>query len=151
MVTILLTNATIIDGTGADPVDGSVIVEDDRIKEVLSGPPGHFPSNAIVLDCRRQTMLPGLIDAHVHMGAIDANLMDQHRKYFPSMFVVRTLQRMKESLDQGFTTARDCGGIDPGFREAVARGLVPGPRLFVAGRALSQTGGRGDFRLTNEQ
>ena len=152
METIILRNATIIDGTGADPVsNGSVIVEGDRIKEVLSRPPGRVPSCAIILDCRQKTLLPGLIDAHVHMGAIDANLMEQHRKYFSSTFVIRALQRMKESLDQGFTTARDCGGIDAGFREAVAQGLVPGPRLFVAGRALSQTGGRGDFRLPNER
>lgn len=151
METIILRNATIIDGTGADPVpNGSVVIEGERIKEIVTGPPGHVPSDAITLDCRHQSLLPGLIDAHVHMAAVDADIMEQQRRYFTSLLVIRTLKVMKETLDQGFTTARDAGGIDPGFREAVAQGLVPGPRLFVAGRALSQTGGHGDFRLPTE-
>lgn len=151
METIILRNATIIDGTGADPVpNGSVVIEGERIKEIVTGPPGHVPSDAITLDCRHQSLLPGLIDAHVHMAAVDADIIEQQRRYFTSLLVIRTLKVMKETLDQGFTTARDAGGIDPGFREAVAQGLVPGPRLFVAGRALSQTGGHGDFRLPTE-
>ena len=149
--TLVLKNATIIDGTGADPVaNGSVIIEGERIKEILPGPPGQIPSNAYVIDCDQQTLLPGLIDAHVHMGAVEANIMDQQRRYFPSLLVIRTVNVIKETLDQGFTTARDCGGVDPGFREAVDQGLVPGPRLFVSGRPLSQTGGHGDFRLPTE-
>jgi imidazolonepropionase-like amidohydrolase len=151
METIILRNATIIDGTGADPVpNASVVIEGERIKEIVTRPPRHVPSDSITLDCRHQSLLPGLIDAHVHMGAVDANIMEQQRHYFTSLLVIRTLKVMKETLDQGFTTARDAGGIDPGFREAVAQGLVPGPRLFVAGRPLSQTGGHGDFRLPTE-
>jgi imidazolonepropionase-like amidohydrolase len=151
METLVLKNATIIDGTGADPVaNGSVVIEGERIKEILPGAPGQLPSQASVIDCRQQTLLPGLIDAHVHMGAVDANIIDQQRRYFPSLLVIRTLKVMKETLDQGFTTARDCGGADPGFREAVAQGLVTGPRLLVCGLALSQTGGHGDFRLPTE-
>ena len=150
--TLVLKNATIIDGTGDDPVpNGSVIIEGERIKEILTGEPGHLPSNSHIIDCGHQTLLPGLIDAHVHIGAIDANIMDQQRRYFPSLLIIRTLKVMKETLDQGFTTARDCGGADPGFREAVAQGLVPGPGLFVSGRPLSQTGGHGDFRLPTER
>ncbi len=150
--TIVLKNAMIIDGTGADPIsNGFVIIEKQRIQEVLPGSPGQLPSNAQMIDCRQQTLLPGLIDAHVHMGAVDANIMEQQRLYFPSMLVIRTLGVMKETLDQGFTTARDAGGIDPGFRQAVAQALVPGPRLFVAGLAMTQTGGHGDFRLPTER
>ena len=150
--TMVLKNATIIDGTAADPIpNGTVVIEGKRIKEILPGAPGQLPSNAYIIDCGNQTLLPGLIDAHVHLGAVDANIMDQQRRYFPSLLVIRTLGVMKETLDQGFTTARDCGGVDPGFREAVAQGLVPGPRLFVSGRPLSQTGGHGDFRLPTEQ
>jgi len=148
---LVFKEATIIDGTGTDPVQhGSVVVEGDRIKEVLTGDPGPLPSDAVVIDCRGRTLLPGLIDAHVHLGAVDANIMDQQRRYFPSMLVIRTLKVMKETLDQGFTTVRDAGGVDPGFREAVALGLVPGPRLLVCAQPLSQTGGHGDFRLPTE-
>ncbi len=151
MSTLVLKNATIIDGTGVDPIaNGSVVVEGDRIKEVLSGAPGKTPSDAAVIDCRHQTLLPGLIDAHVHLGAVDANIMEQQRRTYTSLLAIRTVRVIKETLDQGFTTVRDAGGADPGFREAVRQGLIQGPRLFVAGYALSQTGGHGDFRLPTE-
>lgn len=151
MQTVVLKNATIIDGTGADPlVNGSVIVEGERIKEIVSGSPGMAPADAINIDCRHQSLLPGLIDAHVHVAAVEANIMEQQRRNFPSLLVIRTLKVMEETLKQGFTTVRDAAGADPGFREAVEQGLIQGPRLFVAGCALSQTGGHGDFRLPTE-
>ena len=151
MTTLILRDAVIIDGTGHDPVPGgSVVVEGERIKEVLPGLPGRIPADATVLDCRHQTLLPGLIDAHVHVGAVEANIMDQQRRNYTSMLVIRALKVLKESLDQGFTTIRDAGGADPGFREAVRLGYVPGPRVFVAGYPLSQTGGHGDSRLPTE-
>jgi imidazolonepropionase-like amidohydrolase len=76
--------------------------------------------------------------------------MDQQRRHFTSMVVIRSLKVLKETLDQGFTTIREAGGADPGFREAVRQGHIQGPRLFVAGYPLSQTGGHGDFRLPTE-
>ena len=149
---IVLFNAMIIDGNGYEPIsNGFVVIEGERIKEVSQGSPNKIPSNAIQINCRQQALLPGLIDAHVHMGAIEATLADQHRLHFTSMWVIQTLQRIKATLEHGFTTARDVGGIDPGFREAVEQGLIPGPRLFVAGQALSQTGGHGDKRFPAEQ
>lgn len=151
MSTLVLKNAVVIDGTGGDPIaNGSVVVEGDRIKEVLRGPLGQLPSDALTIDCRNQTLLPGLIDGHVHLGAIDANIMEQQRLYHPSMLVIRTLKVMQEALDQGFTTVRDAGGADAGYREAQRLGLIPGPRIFISGCALSQTGGHGDFRLPTE-
>ncbi len=152
MSTLVLTRAQIIDGTGADPItNGTVVVEGDRIKEILPGAPGRIPAEAVTIDCGGRTLLPGLIDAHVHVGAVDANIMEQQRMYHPSMLVIRTLKVIQESLDQGFTTLRDAGGADAGFREAVRQGLIPGPRLFVAGAGLSQTGGHGDIRLPTER
>ena len=151
MTMLFLKNATIIDGTGADPVsNGAVVVEDDRIKEVLRGPSGWVPSDAQTIDCRNQTLLPGLIDVHVHVGAVDANIMEQQRLYHPSMLVIRSLKVIQEALDQGFTTIRDAGGADAGIREAQRQGLIPGPRMFISGYALSQTGGHGDSRLPTE-
>jgi imidazolonepropionase-like amidohydrolase len=151
MSTLVLKNAVIIDGTGGDPiVNGSVVLEGERIKEVWRGPSGQLPSDAQTIDCRNQTLLPGLIDGHVHLGAVDANIMEQQRLYHPSMLVIRTLKVIQEALDQGFTTVRDAGGADAGYREAQRQGLIPGPRMFVSGCALSQTGGHGDFRLPTE-
>lgn len=151
MNTFVLIKAMIIDGTGAAPLpNGSVIIEGERIKEVIPGPPGRVPSDAIIIDCHNQALLPGLIDAHVHVGAVEANLIEQQRRSFYSLLIIRTLKVIKEALDQGFTTVRDAGGADPGLREAVQQGLIQGPRLFVAGCPLSQTGGHGDFRLPTE-
>ena len=148
---LILKNAMIIDGTGNVPLpNGSVVVEGERIKEILPGLPGRIPSDATVIDCRHQALLPGLIDAHIHVGAVEANIMEQQRRNYTSMLVIRSLKVIKETLDQGFTTARDAGGADPGFREAVRQGYIQGPRLFVAGFPLSQTGGHGDSRLPTE-
>ena len=151
MSTLVLKNAVVIDGTGGDPiVNGAVVLEGERIKEVFRGPAGQLPSDTQIIDCRNQTLLPGLIDGHVHLGAVDANIMEQQRLYPPSMLVIRTLKVIQEALDQGFTTVRDAGGADAGYREAQRQGLIPGPRIFVSGCALSQTGGHGDFRLPTE-
>ena len=148
---VVLKNAVIIDGTGAEPVTGgSVVIEGDRIKEILPGAPGSLPIEAEVKDCGGKFLLPGLIDAHVHICAFEADLSEMRRRNYPAMKVVRSLQILKETLDQGFTSARDLGGADCGFREAVAEGYVPGPRLSVCGRNLSQTGGHGDARLPTE-
>lgn len=151
MNTFILKNAVLIDGTGRDPVpDSGVVIEGDRIQEVFAGRVRHLPRGSTVLDCRGQTLLPGLIDAHVHMNAVDTNILDQHRKNYPSAVIIRSLKIIEQTLDQGFTTVRDCGGIDPGYRELLNQGLYPSPRLFVAGRSLSQTGGHGEIRVPCE-
>jgi imidazolonepropionase-like amidohydrolase len=146
----VLTNATVIDATGADPRPGWLTIEGQRIRELGSGRPGALPGSAQVIDCQGQTLLPGLIDGHVHTGSVGPSIVDQQRSLRTSTLVIRTLEVLKETLDQGFTTARDCGGVDAGFREAVAEGRVPGARLSVSGRILSQTGGHGDWRLPSE-
>lgn len=149
--TLVLKNVVIIDGTGADPISGgSVVIEGDRIKEVGQGSPGKIPVQAAVLDGRGQTLLPGLIDAHVHVASSEANPMEQQRRHYPSIQVINTVRVLEETLMQGFTTVRDCGGADPGFRVALEQGLIRGPRLSVSGRFISQTGGHGDFRLPTE-
>ncbi|MGA2080776.1 MAG: amidohydrolase family protein [Holophaga sp.] len=151
MENTILVHATIIDCTGADPrPEGWVVLEGDRIKEVGHGRPGVLPAKATVIDCQGQTLLPGLIDGHVHIGSVEASIVEQQRTCHTSTLIIKSLKILKETLDQGFTTARDCGGVDAGFRQAVAEGLVPGPRLFVSGRILSQTGGHGDWRLATE-
>jgi imidazolonepropionase-like amidohydrolase len=149
--TIVFKNAMIIDGTGAEPLeDGTVVVEGERIREVLDGPAGHLPASVEVVQCRGKTLMPGLIDAHVHIGSVEADIGEQQRRTYPSVLVIRTLKIMKECLDQGFTAVRDCGGADAGFRIATRDGLVPGPRLAVCGKGLSMTGGHGDGRLPTE-
>ena len=134
---VLLTHALLIDGTGREPVeDATVVVEGDLIKDVLtSGRVGPLAGSVTTLDLRGRTLMPGLTDAHVHVCAVEGNTAEQHRVHPPSLIVAKALRRIEQCLAQGFTTVRDAGGADYGFREAVASGLYPGPRLLVSGRA----------------
>ena len=151
MDTIVLTNVRIIDCTGREPIEyGLVVLEGNFIKEVVSGSPAVLPQAATIIDCRGMTLLPGLIDAHVHIGSVDATFTEQQRRNFTSVLVIKAAINLKEALDQGFTSVRDEGGADPGFKQALAGGLIPGPRLSVCGRIISQTGGHADGRLPTE-
>src|SRR5881397_2112673 len=148
----VFTNASLIDCTGADPVEGAtVIVEDDRIKDVRAkGGSGALPGPVTTIDCAGATLMPGLTDAHVHICAVSENITDQHRVYPPSYIAARAMRRAEECLRQGFTTVRDAGGADYGFRLALEEGHAPGPRLLVSGNYISQTGGHGDKRRRAE-
>ena len=148
----VFTNAFLIDCTGAEPVEGAaVVVEDDTIKDVARhGTVGALPGPVTTLDCKGATLMPGLTDAHVHICAITENITDQHRYYPASYIAARAMRRAEECLMQGFTTARDAGGADYGFRLALEEGHFPGPRLLVSGNYLSQTGGHGDKRRRAE-
>jgi imidazolonepropionase-like amidohydrolase len=152
MALTILTNAFLIDGTGKEPVDGAaVVVEGERIKDVIrSGKVGPLRGKVETIDLRGRTLMPGLTDAHVHVCAVEGNTAEQHRDNPPSLIAAKTLRRIEQALQQGFTTVRDAGGADYGFREAVSSGLYPGPRMLVSGRALSQTGGHGDKRRRAE-
>ena len=145
-------NTFLIDCTGGEPVDGAaVVVEDHRVKEVVRhGKVGALPGPVTTIDCKGATLMPGLTDAHVHICAVTENITDQHRHYPPSYIAARAMRRAEECLMQGFTTVRDAGGADYGFRLAVEEGHFPGPRLLVSGNYLSQTGGHGDKRRRAE-
>ena len=128
-----------------------MVLEGERIKDVIpSGKVGPLRGHVETLDLKGRTLMPGLTDAHVHMCAVEGNTAEQHRHHPLSLIAAKTLRRIEQALQQGFTTVRDAGGADYGFREAVASGLYPGPRLLVSGRALSHTGGHGDKRRRAE-
>jgi imidazolonepropionase-like amidohydrolase len=86
----------------------------------------------------------------VHICAVEGNITDQHRLLPPSLLAAKALRRAEECLMQGFTTVRDAGGADYGFREAISEGIYPGPRMLVSGGYISQTGGHGDKRRRAE-
>jgi len=120
-----------------------VLVEDDRIVEVSPKP--IKAKKADVYDVRGLTLMPGLIDGHVHAIAMMVNLFRLHEQ--PEMLTALEAKEILEAmLMRGFTAVRDAGGADSGLKQAVERGLIKGPRLFIAGRALSQTGGHADGR-----
>jgi len=148
----VLANAFLIDCTGNEPIEGAaVVIEGERIKDVVrSGKVGPLKGRVDTLDLKGDTLMPGLTDAHVHICAVEGNITDQHRYHPPSLIAAKSLKRVEQALFQGFTTVRDAGGADWGFREAVNQGLLQGPRLLVSGQYLSQTGGHGDKRRRAE-
>jgi imidazolonepropionase-like amidohydrolase len=102
---------------------------------------------AQVIDLHGRYLCPGLIDCHVHVSAAPGGLtLRELFEAHPNTIAYRTTFVIREMLLRGFTTARDTGGADVALRNAIEEGLLPGPRLFIAGKALSQTGGHGDNR-----
>ncbi len=139
---IAIVGGTLIDGSGRDPVkNATVVIEGERIAGVGAGSP--VPKGAMVIDAGGRTILPGIIDCHVH-GTYRARDMRQHLLNAPTYNVLRSTAVLKETLACGVTTARDMGGADAGFREAIAEGYIDGPRLLISIAMISQTGGHGD-------
>lgn len=98
-----------------------------------------------VIDAQGRTLMPGLIDCHVHVTAIE-NSFTATEALPASLVAFRCGHVLGAMLDRGFTTVRDMGGADHGLVRALEEGWLRGPRLFTCGRVLSQTGGHGDFR-----
>lgn len=149
----ILRGATLIDGTGGAPIaDAEIDIKDGRM--VYAGPartgteaPG-TEAPARVIELNGRTVLPGFIDAHVHLGmSIEDQPADAAR--FASERTLRTALNARKTLMAGVTTARDLGGMDRGFRDAIAAGLIQGPRTHLAITPLSPTGGHTDFTLPN--
>lgn len=144
MTIVHFRNCTILDGTHPEPRPGcEVVVEGHTIREVSEKPLAAGGADSIDLGGR--TLMPGLIDAHVHAVACAVNL-GTLPSIPMSLVALEARQILEAMLKRGFTTVRDAGGADFGLAEAVEKGLIDGPRLFIAGRALSQTGGHGDSR-----
>jgi len=144
-------HATVLACTGTDPVyDATVIVEGAVIKDVLTSTRSAAGAAGELVDCGGRTVMPGLIDAHVHVCAVEVDIAAQRRDYPASLLAYAAAKMISQTLDQGFTTVRDAGGADWGMKEAVGRGLIPGPRMFVSGHPLSQSGGHGDSRTRAE-
>ena len=121
----------------------NVFVEDGVIREISERPPN---PDTEVIDCGGRVLMPGLIDAHVHVYAAGLNIARVVQS--PVSYLAHfAAQFLRSSLDRGFTTLRDVGGADIGLALAIKDGLLDRvPRLFYGGRVISQTGGHGDFR-----
>jgi imidazolonepropionase-like amidohydrolase len=142
----VLTGATLIDGTGAAPMhDAAVVIDGDRI--IAAGPRATtaWPANAEIVDVTGRTVIPGLIDAHDHMASHGYGLATRWGLDAPaSTSHLRTGQVLAETLAMGYTTVRDAGGLDAGFKLAIEQGLIQGPRLVLGIQIISPTGGIGD-------
>ncbi|WP_406622615.1 amidohydrolase family protein [Acidovorax sp. SDU_ACID1] len=126
----------------------SVLVEGGRIAAIGAGL--QVPEGAEVVDAAGLTVMPGMIDCHVHTVASSFNLGNVAR--LPNVLtMLRALPIMQAMLGRGFTSVRDAGGADWSLAEAVRTGLISGPRIFPSGKALSQTGGHADFRPRSDE
>ena len=144
----LFTNARVFDGTSPDCAGGmNVLVADGRIQALSSG--AVAAPNARVIDVAGRTLMPGLIDAHVHAFASDVAVqrIEALGEAYRTAHAVRML---RFALSCGFTTVRDIGGGNYSLYRALADNLFVGPRFFYAGRILSMTGGHGDLRQIEE-
>jgi imidazolonepropionase-like amidohydrolase len=120
-----------------------LLVEGDTVREV-SGKPIKA-DGADVIDCGGRTMMPGLIDSHVHVTLSEVNF--RYLEAVPlTLMTARAARLMLNMLNRGFTSVRDTGGADWGIKTAVEGGDIPGPRLFIAGAAIGPTGGHSDPR-----
>jgi len=149
---IVIRAGTLIDGKSDKPRrDQVILIRDHRIESVSDAASAKIPAGATVIDLSQQTVLPGLIDSHTHLflqgedpveGGYDANILTAPL----ALRAARATVSARRALEQGFTTLRDvetegAGYGDVGIKEAINLGYIPGPRLFVATRAISTTGG----------
>lgn len=139
---ITFTNCKVFDGTNDGLKDVNVTVLGERITDVSDAPPG---ADADIFDCGGRVLMPGMIDAHVHVYALSLNVTEAQG--FPSTLTAHHARNMMgDALDRGFTTLRDTGGADWGLWLSIEEGLITAPRLYYCGRGISQTGGHLDLR-----
>lgn len=139
-------NGQVVDGLG-NAFDGYVIVDGERIAEVGRGNPQDLGDSVLRKDIASKSILPGLIDCHVHLRSDGlADPRAQQAGDTDAVALLRSARNARRTLDCGVTTIRDCGsrgGIDFALRTASQQGLCPAPRLVLSGLIICMTGGHG--------
>ena len=142
---VVLSGGRIFDGTGADPASGEIAIEDGRIVDVGSGLDGDEQ-----VDLAGKTLLPGLFDCHTHVVLSHVDQWKLAQTPFSYRFY-EAARNLQATLSIGITSVRDAGGADLGIKQALADGLIAGPRLQISLSMLSQTGGHGDSWFASGQ
>ncbi|KAM0554907.1 hypothetical protein ACHAPJ_006643 [Fusarium lateritium] len=145
----ILKNAHLIDPVQGKVSENVTIHLYDGVVKSVNGDPSEWnnDSSAVGIDLHGKYVCPGLIDCHVHLMAVPGKKgLEELKSISPSASLLRQPQVCRSMLGRGFTTVRDCGGALFPLKQAIEDYVHPGPRLFIAGHALSQTGGHGDMR-----
>ena len=145
---LVVKNTRLWDGSGSPVQEGmTVAIEGSRIASVGRISEADLPEDAEVIDGRGMTLMPGLIDCHDHLNSFGYGLAEKWGLTEPtSTRHLRVAATLKQTLESGYTTVRDAGGLDAGFRMAVEQDLVPGPRLQVVLSPITPPGGLGEHR-----
>src|SRR5438445_13255229 len=142
---ILFKNFELLEPSFGELLGGyQLLVEGDTVKELSDKP--IKAAHPTIIDCGKRTLMPGLIDSHVH--AIHSEVNVRFMEMLPlTLVTARAATRLRAMLDRGFTTVRDTGGADWGIKTAIETGHIVGTRLFIAGQPIGPTGGHSDLRL----
>ncbi|MGM0386055.1 MAG: amidohydrolase family protein [Actinomycetota bacterium] len=143
MATTVFSNARVFDGTAFLDRRADVVVVEDVVTDIEPHGGVGWEEGADVVDCTDRTLLPGLIDAHVHVLFSNAGGLDMFNQPFSRQFYL-SVRNLRATLETGITTVRDAGGADLGTKWAIAEGLVIGPRMKISVNVMGQTGGHAD-------
>jgi len=142
---VAIVGARLIDGSGSEPLDDATLIfEGERIVAVGRGASVAVPADATVIEAHGKTLLPGLIDCHVHFRGQWGYDILRGLLTPPSLDTLYAVANARATLEAGITTVRDAGGTPAAVKIAIERGIFAGPRMLVAVSFLSQTGGHGD-------
>ena len=141
---ILITNVSVWDGTSEQLKKADVLIENNLIKEVKSNIKA--PQGASIIDGKGGTLMPGLIDAHVHfMMNADGGIAAIENNSTWEDLAIKGVKMAEMYLMEGFTTVRDMGGANAGLRRAIDAGIIDGPRFYSSGAFIGGRGGHADF------
>ena len=145
MIRAVLGDALLNPATGELTREAVVIIEDGRVTRAGKRDGVPVPRDAELIDANGLTLLPGLIDCHVHLTSLGEGLDFARELTTPPTFkLMRAVRAARKTLDAGFTSVRDAAGSPAGIKMAIDAGFFPGPRMFVTVTGLSQTGGHTD-------
>ncbi|RQG95414.1 metal-dependent hydrolase family protein [Natrarchaeobius chitinivorans] len=142
-----ITCRRLIDGVSNDPIDdGVVLIEEDTVTKVGHREEVDIPASAEVIDYSDNVVIPGLVDAHVHLHGVNSHNPQTRMTEDATVGTARATNDLRKLIQAGFTTVRDAGSkTGLGLRTVVEEGTIPGPRIYTAGLRFSQTAGHGDI------
>ncbi|MEM1084282.1 MAG: amidohydrolase family protein [Verrucomicrobiota bacterium] len=143
---VLITNVSVWDGRSDSAVEADVLIEENLVKAVGKG---LSADGATTVDGKGGTVIPGLIDMHAH-HAIHEGMLEGRNTYDQMAIGAITAERLRDYLDQGFTTTRDAGGNVSSVSKAQRLDRISGPRIYSSGGFLSQTGGHADTGMITD-